>query len=272
MGVDRMANDRMIRYEVADSIATITLDRVSSLNAITQAGYAEMRDGLRSAQSDPTVHVVVVTGAGKSFCAGNDVAEFLEFSDVDPEQFANPANSPAVDVVFALMELEKPLIAAVNGGAVGFGATMLLHCDLVFVSATASATFPFTNLAAVPELGSTQLLAEAVGPQRAARILLGSETLTAAEMLDLGLAVEVTEPDDILNRAMEQARIFANKSLESMMATKRLLKRTPEPLPDRVLREFRILAERLRTEEVQAGFRAFVEQKAARKAHDGDAD
>jgi enoyl-CoA hydratase/carnithine racemase len=267
-----MANDSMIRYEVADSIATITLDRVNSLNAMTQVGYAEMRDSLRSAQSDPRVHVVVITGAGRSFCAGSDVEEFLDYADIDPEEFANPANSAAVDVVFAFMELEKPLIAAVNGIAVGFGATLLLHCDLVFIATTASVTFPFTDLAVVPELGSTQLLANAVGSQRAARILLGSETLSATETFDLGLAVEVTEPDELLTRVMQQARTFASKSLGSMMASKRLLKRSAEPLPDRVLHEFRILAERLRADEVQSGFRAFVEQKNARKENDGGTD
>ncbi|MDG2288558.1 MAG: enoyl-CoA hydratase-related protein [Woeseiaceae bacterium] len=267
-----MANHSMIRYEVADSIATITFDRVKSLNAMTEVGYAEMRDCLRSAQADPHVHVVVITGAGRSFCAGSDVEEFLNYADIDPEEFANPANSAAVDIVFALMELEKPLIASVNGIAVGFGATLLLHCDLVFIATTASVTFPFTDLGVVPELGSTQLLANAVGSQHAARILLGSETLTATEMLGLGLAVEITESDELLARVMQQARTLAGKSLGSIMASKRLLKRNAEPLPNRVLQEFRILAERLRTDEVQSGFRVFVKQKNARKENGGGAD
>ena len=234
------------------------------LNAFNSDSYAQMANALRRVKTDDSVHVAVLSAHGPAFCAGNDIEGFIEMSGVAPVAFANREHSPAVDVVFALMEFDKPLLAAVHGFAIGWGATMLLWCDVVFVSRDAKLSFPFVDLGVVPESGSTAMLASVVGKQRAARILLGAETVDAHEALAMGIASEIVENATLRHRVDQFASNMAARSLEALVATKRLMQRPSEPLRDRVIAEFLELARLVNSSDVQDRFKRFLASRSAR--------
>jgi enoyl-CoA hydratase/carnithine racemase len=160
----------------------------------------------------------VFTGAGKAFCAGTDLLEMAE--TVDGTSTSRNGFPAFVDV---LQEFPKPLLAAVNGAAVGLGFTMLAHCDIVFVSDLARLLAPFTNMGVAPEAASSYLLPRRMGRQRASAALFTSDWISAEDAVATGLAVQQCRPDALVDETMELATRIASKSLPSLMATKRLL-------------------------------------------------
>ena len=254
----------LVSYEKDGRVGLVTLARPEKRNAFTTDMYAQFAREIRKAGTDDSVAVVVIKALGKTFSAGNDLSGFLDLCGTDPEEFAHPQNTPSVDAVFSLLELEKPLIAAVQGFAVGWGATMLLHCDLVFVAPDARLSFPFVKLGVVPEAGSTMLLASSIGAQRAARILFSGSTLDADEAVSLGIACEKVESSELSEYVDSAALEIAQHSREALSSLKRLTRRTVEPLSDRVTAEFVQLARLINTPEVQHGFQILVDGGEAR--------
>jgi len=163
-----------VNYQFEQGVATLTFDRPDKRNAITGAMYEALAGHLQQAAADGAVRAVLVTGAGVAFTAGNDLKDFGE------PRFAEP-NSPVIRFMQTLAAFEKPVVAAVNGMAVGIGVTMLLHCDLVYVADDATFSMPFVNLGLVPEFGSTLLLPAIAGRVRAAEMLLLGRPFLAAE-------------------------------------------------------------------------------------------
>lgn len=206
-----------VRTDVTGGVATVTLDRPEKKNALTAAMYAALADALDAAEADADVRVVVIQGDGTVFCAGNDIGDFLDHPQTGPD-------APVYRFLRTLVRFPKPLVAAVRGPAVGIGATMLLHCDLVYAGEGATLLFPFVDLGLVPEAGSSLLLPERIGPHRAAAALLLGDPVPARAALDAGLVNQVLPDTEVLGVAQAQAARLAAKPAASVVATKRLLR------------------------------------------------
>jgi enoyl-CoA hydratase/carnithine racemase len=196
-------------------VRTLTLNRPEVLNAFNEELYEATAVALREAAADPDVAVVLLTGAGRAFSAGNDLKE-MQQRITDPA--FNSQGSHFTAMIEALADLPKPLICAVNGVGVGIGATVLGYADLVFMSSTARLKTPFTSLGVAPEAASSYLLPQLIGRQNAAWLLMSSEWVDAAEAHQMGLAWKVCEPDDLLAQAGRHAEILASRPISSLMA------------------------------------------------------
>ena len=244
-----------IVVEDQGAIRTIRMSRPAKKNALTVAMYEAIHQALRGADEDAAIRVVVITGEPGIFTAGNDLADFMQAPP-------NPEDSAVFRVLESLRVLKKPLIAVVDGMAIGLGTTMLLHCDLVFASTRARFQLPFVNLGLVPEGASSLLLPARVGLQRAAEWLFFGEPFDAEAARQAGLVNAVLSPDELLPHAVERARVLAGKPPEALQATKRLLR---QPYTDAVAaaftREGTEFVARLRSPEAMAAFTAFFTKK-----------
>jgi len=209
----------VIRIHDADRIRLVTLDRPDALNAFNEALYDATTDALVEAAADPGIAVVVLTGAGRAFSAGTDVIEMAARNDGAPVVGAH--GFPGF--VDHLAAFPKPLLCAVNGVALGIGATMLGLADLVFMSSEARVRCPFTALALAPEAGSSFTFPSLMGRQNATWALLSSEWLAADDCLRLGLAWRVCAPDRLLDETMRHAHVLASKPIASLVETKRTI-------------------------------------------------
>lgn len=196
--------------EVSDGVAVLMMNRPSRRNAFNDQQYDELRAALAEAQADDRIRVVLITGAPGAFSAGQDINEMGS-----GRQF-----TPFVD---QLATFDKPLLAAVNGVAVGIGMTMLPHCDIVYVAESARLRVPFVALGLVPEAGSTLLLPLVMGAQRAAEAFFTAQWLSAADAVESGLARRAVPDGELLPVAMTTAREIAVQPLAALRATKQLL-------------------------------------------------
>jgi enoyl-CoA hydratase/carnithine racemase len=210
----------MLRSEDSDRVRLLTLDRPEALNAFNEALYDALTDALLDARDDPSVAVVVLTGAGRAFCAGTDLLEMAQRA-TDPSFV--PGRHGFMGLVDALIDFEKPLLLAINGLGLGIGTTIIGFSDLAFMASTARLRCPFTDLAVAPEAASSYTFPALLGRQRAAWVLLSSEWLPADECLDLGLVFRVCAPEELLDTTMTHARLLAAKPISSLRATKRLM-------------------------------------------------
>ena len=227
-----------IATERRGAVAEIVFDRPQKRNAITVAMYAAMADAVEAAEADDSVRVVLFHGRGGAFTAGNDLADFL----------ANPPDSPERPVfrfLRALAAARKPLVAAVEGPAVGIGTTMLLHCDFVLAADTARFALPFVNLGLVPEAASSLLLPRLVGYQRAAELLMLGEPFDAVTAERIGLVGRVGPAADLLAAARALADRLAAKAPEALRATKALLKSASGSVAERLVEEAAVFARQL---------------------------
>jgi len=202
-------------------VRTITLNRPEALNACNEALYDALTDGLLDAAADPGVAVVLLTGAGRAFCAGTDLVE-MGARVMDPDGF-HEGKHGFLGLVDALADFPKPLIVAVNGLGLGIGATMLGFADLVFMSTEAKLKCPFTSLAVAPEAASSFLFPRLIGRQNATWALLSSEWISAAEAHEMGLAWKLAEPDALLDEARAHAEHLAALPVSSLIACKRVI-------------------------------------------------
>lgn len=210
----------MLQISDAGRVRTLTLNRPEALNAFNEELYGATAAALRDAAGDPDVAVVVLTGAGRAFSAGNDLKEMqarIADSSLSSE------GSEFSTMISALTDLPKPLICAVNGVGVGIGTTILGYADLVFMSCTARLKCPFTNLGVAPEAASSYLLPRLIGRQNAAWLLMSSEWIDASEAQRMGIAWKVCEPDELMPEALKHAEILATKSIPSLVAVKQTM-------------------------------------------------
>lgn len=201
-------------------VRVLTLDRPDALNAFDEALYTSTTAALAEAAESPEIAVVVVTGAGRAFSAGTDVVEMATLA-ADPDRGDGTHAFPAL--VDQLAAFPKPLVCAVNGLALGIGATMLGYADLVLMSSDARIRCPFTDLAVAPEAASSYLFPLLLGRQHATWVLMSSEWFSAPECLRMGLAWRVTQPDALLDEALAVARHLAAKPVASLIETKRTI-------------------------------------------------
>jgi len=217
-----------VTLQISDDnrVRTLVLDRPEALNAFNEELYLATATALREVDADPDVAVVLLTGAGRAFSAGNDLKE-MEARITDPQM--SDQGSHFTTMISALTDLTKPLVCAVNGVGVGIGTTVLGYADLVFMSSTARLKCPFTSLGVAPEAASSYLLPQLIGRQNAAWMLLSSQWVDAAEALRMGIAWKVCEPDELLPEARRHAEIIAAQSIPSLVAVKSTL---TEPFRD----------------------------------------
>lgn len=198
-------------------VRTLTLNRPEALNAFNEALYDATAQALLDAAEDPEVAVVLLTGAGRAFSAGTDLAD-MQAMISDPD--FTPGKYGFRGLIETLSAFPKPLICAVNGLGLGIGTTILGYADLAFMSTTARLKCPFTSLGVAPEAASSYLLPQLVGRQNAAWLLMSSEWIDADEALRMGLVWRVCEPDDLLPEARRHADILASRPISSLMAVK----------------------------------------------------
>ena len=208
----------MIDLKKEDRVMTLTLNRPEALNAANNAVYAGIRDGLLDAESDSSIAVVVITGAGRAFCAGQDLGEMKARNSTEKME---PSQFPSM--LKTVTHFRKPLIAAVNGLGVGIGMTFLSHCDLVLMASSARLRTPFPQLGLAPEAGSSYTFARVMGWQNAAYTLMSGRWFDAQECLDMGLVWRVCEPEQLMKETYEVARELAANPIPSLVATKELM-------------------------------------------------
>lgn len=207
-------------------VRTLTLNRPEALNAFSEALYDATTEALLAAAEDPEVSVVLLTGAGRAFSAGNDLVEMQRLI-TDPDY--QPGKYGFRGLIEALTAFPKPLICAVNGVGLGIGATVLGYADLAFMSSTARLKCPFTSLGVPPEAASSYLMPRLIGRQNAAWLLLSSEWVDAEEALRMGLVFKVCEPDALLSEARRHAEVLSSRPLNSLMAVKQTMMEAIRP-------------------------------------------
>ena len=241
--------------EHSESILRVELNRPAKKNALTSSMYVALANIFNDAAKDEGTRVVLWHGAGDSFCAGNDVEDFLK----NPP---GPGESPQAKLMNALIDFDKPLIAAVQGAAVGSGTTMLMHCDFVYAGESAKFQMPFINLAVVPEFGSSCSVPARIGHIRAAELILLGLPFDAKRAVDLGLVTQVISDGQLLAIATETARKLAAKPAEALRASKRLMK---EPFREQIKAamkaENEAFSARIRSEEAKEALTAFLEKR-----------
>lgn len=208
-----------ITTRLTDGVLLIGFNRPQARNALTQQMYAHIAQRLNEADQAPDVRAVVLHGSSEVFTSGNDVQDFLTRTT---SAHAQPQERASSQFMEAMLNFGKPLLASVNGPAIGIGATMLLHCDLVFAGTNAQLAFPFVRLGLCPEFGSSLLLSQFVGHRNAMQLLFTGAPCDAPRALVLGLVNEVLDPEISLKRTEETARQIAAHPTQALIATKRL--------------------------------------------------
>jgi enoyl-CoA hydratase/carnithine racemase len=245
-----MSKDLQVFRE--NGLLVIQLDRPDKKNALTGEMYSALAVLLRQAAADEDIRVLLISG-GKDFCAGNDLHDFLQ----QPGDFLS---SPAGHFLIAVSEFNKPLLAAVDGFAVGIGTTLLLHCDLAYCSDRAIFSLPFINLGLVPEFAATLLLPQTAGYHLAAELLLLGEPFGAETALRAGLVNGTCTPENLLDHTLGIARQLAAKPQQALQQTRALLRTEREPIRDRLIREADSFTELLTTDEAKTAIAAILDR------------
>ena len=244
-----------IATERSGSILRIQLNRPTKKNAMTSAMYVNLAEMLTGAAQDERIRVVLWHGAGDSFCAGNDLEDFMK----NPP---GPGDSPQSRLISALINFDKPIVAAVQGAAIGGGTTMLTHCDFVYAGESAKFHLPFINLALVPEFATTYSVPARVGYLRAAELILLGLPFDALRAAELGLVTRVVPDQKLLGTATETAQKLAEKPAGALQACKKLMRRpSREQLEEAAKFENEEFSARLRSADAKEAFKAFFEKR-----------
>lgn len=244
----------MIEKSQEDGVQILRLARPEKKNALTGAMYSELAEALEQANLNDAVRCQLICGQPGIFTAGNDIADFMDFAGR-----GELTGTPVVRFLRALVNTEKPLVAAVDGAAVGVGTTLLMHCDMVFATPQAVMLTPFTDLGLSPEAGSSLLGPRLMGPVKAFELLALGRPFSAQKALEAGLINEIVEEAEAA--ALACAKEIAQKPPEAMGISRRLLKGDRAELAERVEEEINLFAERLRSPEAIAAFDAFLTKK-----------
>lgn len=245
--------------EKAGGVLTLTLNRPEKKNALTRDMYQALGDAIDQAEFDKEVRCVLIQANGDMFTAGNDLSDFAAVNA--GESSANEARRGGNPLLAALARAKTPLVAAVNGRAVGVGVTMLLHCDLVYISEDALLTTPFVNLALVPEAASSLTLPARIGHARAFSMFVLGEAVDAKKAVDWGIANAAVPTDQLRARAKAAADAVAARPPAAVVITKSLM-RDGEAIANRMDEEGRHFAAQLKSPEAKEAFAAFAEKRA----------
>jgi enoyl-CoA hydratase/carnithine racemase len=236
-------------------VLEISIQRPERKNALTHAMYTAINAAFDRAESESSIRALLITGTQDCFTAGNDMVDFLQNPPIGDE-------APVMILLGKLARFTKPLIAAVNGSAVGIGTTLLLHCDLVYLGASAKLKMPFTSLGLCPEAGSSYLLPLMIGHQRAAELLMLGETIDAQRACELGIANGVLADDEYLQHARQQAARIVAQPAAAVRLTKELMRSAfSERLHAHMKVEGDEFAKRLVSPEAKEAMQAFMQKR-----------
>lgn len=241
-------------------IIELHLDRADKKNALTAAMYRTMTAALGEATQRADIDAVLIAGKGDAFCAGNDLKDFL----AGPE-----GGQAAFEFIRAIAAFEKPVVAAVQGLAVGVGTTMLFHCDLVYAAPDARFVMPFVNLGIVPEAGSSLLAPAIMGHAKAAAMLLLGEPMDAEGADRVGFVTAIVSADQLLAHARAKAAALAAKPPQALAHTRRLMKGDRAPIMARIEEEGRLFQETMQSAEAREAFTAFFEKRPPQFRREG---
>ncbi|RQO62596.1 enoyl-CoA hydratase [Paucibacter sp. KBW04] len=245
-----------IKTAIVNGVASIEIARPEKKNALTRVMYQAMADALVAANSDKSVRAVLIQGQPGIFTSGNDIEDFMSSPPRDED-------APVFQFMRALLNCEKPVIAAVNGAAIGIGTTLLLHCDFVYVADDARLAMPFVGLGLVPEFGSSIVVPRLMGHARAAEKLLLGDPFTGADAVECGIANAVLPAGEVVNHARRVAERFNTLAPSAVRESKRLMRRhSHEQVLETIKHEAEIFGARLRSPEAMEAFQAFFQKRA----------
>jgi enoyl-CoA hydratase/carnithine racemase len=254
----QMDDTRHVIVTDEDAVRVITLRRPEKKNAITQDMYRDLSAAIEGAQATPSIRCLLICGGPGAFTAGNDLEDFLKDGTSNAD---TPRASNAIKYLYSLVHNSKPLVAAVDGIAIGIGTTMLFHCDYVLASHGATFSTPFIHLGLVPEGASSLLAPHLMGYQRAFAMLVMGRALNAEEAHTAGFVNAVVSPEVLEVEARKVAREIAALPAEAVAISRKLLKPSPEELTRRIDQESHLFGERMRSAEAIAAFKAFFARK-----------
>jgi len=241
--------------ERSESVLRVQLNRPAKKNAMTSSMYVTLAEIFTDAAKNEQTRVVLWHGAGDSFCAGNDIEDFLK----NPP---GPGDSPQARLMNALVDFDKPIVAAVQGAAIGGGTTMLTHCDFVYAGESAKFRMPFIDLAVLPEFGSSCSIPAMMGHIRAAELILLGLPFDARRALELGFVNQVVSDQNLLATASETARKLAAKPAGALQASKRLMKRSFRGQIKAAMKaENEAFSAQVRSEDAREAFAAFLQKR-----------
>lgn len=258
-----MSEEKLILIEKKNGVGIITLNRPDKLNAFNDELTFSLQDALKEVEKDQAVRAVVLTGAGRGFCSGQD----LQSRSISQEMGQRPSLGDSIrrrynPIIIKLRRIEKPIVAAVNGVAAGAGASLALACDMRVVSDTASFIQSFSKVGLVPDSGSTFLLPRLLGPTKAFELMLSAEKLDAADAMRLGLVNKVVTPEEVLPEAVALAEKLALGPTKAFGLTKRALNKVIFPDLEELLEYEASLQEIAgRSDDFLEGVKAFSEKR-----------
>ncbi len=246
----------MAEIEIArqGKVQTIRFNRADKKNAITRTMYAQLASAISGADTDESIGVSVILGQPEVFTSGNDLKDFLAAA------MGGEKGTEVIDFLRAIISGQKPLIAAIDGLAVGVGCTMLMHCDMVFASPRAWVQTPFTDLGLVPEAASSLVAPRIMGSHRAFALLAMGERFQAQQAFEAGLVNEIVETEDLETRAMDAATRLAAKPPQALAISRKLLRGDRAEVIARMEEEGALFAERLQSDEARNAFMAFMQR------------
>jgi enoyl-CoA hydratase/carnithine racemase len=250
-------NDALINIVTSGSVLQIGINRPEKRNAINRQMYSDMAAALQSAEQDDSIRVILIHGTDDCFTSGNDLRDFA----LDPP---TGEESPVFKFLAAISQASKPLVAAVNGPAIGIGTTMLLHCDLVYAGETAQFQTPFVNLGLCPEAASSLLLPQLAGYQRAAEMLLLGQPFGATRAYEAGLINDIVPANKLFQHGLTQAQLLAKQPPAAVRLAKQLMKKnSAAAVPAVMAEEGKRFVERLSSPEAAEALGAFFEGRQA---------
>jgi 2-(1,2-epoxy-1,2-dihydrophenyl)acetyl-CoA isomerase len=256
-------NYQTIQFEVTQAVARLTLNRPDKLNSFNVAMHGEVRSALEQVRSDASLRVLVLTGAGRGFCAGQDLADRIVAADAPPVDLGESMQKYYGPLVLALRALPLPVVCAVNGVAAGAGANLALACDIVIAARSASFIEPFCRLGLVPDTGGTYFLPRLVGSARAMGLTLLGEKLPAQQAADWGLIWKCVDDDRLVEETNSLARTFAAGPTRGLARTKQALYASPaNTLEGQLDIERDLMRELGFSRDYREGVSAFIEKRA----------
>jgi len=242
-----------IQVQDDNGVRIITFNRPDKRNALNLQMYIKLTEYLIQGESDNEIQAFMLRGQAQCFTSGNDIADFLTNSDLG-------ADHPAFKFLLCLLDLTKPIVAAVTGPAIGIGTTMLLHCDMIYADNTAKFQLPFVQLALVPEAAASLLLPQAIGHAKAAELLMLGDSFNASAALQYGLINDVINSEDIFSYTLKQAKRLAQQPPISLQTTKKLMRYNKESIRKQMKKEQIEFAIRLASDEAKTRFAAFLKR------------
>lgn len=244
-----------IEISRVDRIQILRFNRPAKKNALTAAMYAALAEAIEAGDALSNISVHVILGSNGMFCAGNDIHDFLKTAEGNPGLGAD-----ALRFIRLLPLVAKPLIAGVDGPAIGIGTTLLMHCDLVYAADGAQFSTPFLNLGLVPEAASSLLMPQRMGYARAFEMLVLGNTFSALQAREAGLVNAVVPSNELEATVMDAARRLAAKPAAALAAARRLMRGDVADILQRMDEEAEAFKQQLATPEAKAAFQAFLAQ------------